>query len=259
VVKIADFGIAKIVAGRRPDGHEPGDASLESRATLPFGTPHYAAPEQRESSGEIDHRADIYSLGVVLYEMLTGELPQGKLQPPSSRARGIQIDVRLDEIVMRALNEKPELRYRTAMEFNSDVQTVRDDSRSTSLAPGSLKQDNHWKRRMVWLTMVGLALMVVWGIALVMARSTTSSIPPLAAGTRQGKTDREALASAVRELEQTWDSILNEQKEQVLDEATPGSLDPKRAKERTLRLNNLSARVTELGREIQRLSPTLEK
>ena len=79
------------------------------------------APEQRDRPASVDHRADIFSLGVVLYEMLTGELPGAQLQPPS---RKVHIDVRLDEIVLRALDVKPELRFPTATEFRQQVESV---------------------------------------------------------------------------------------------------------------------------------------
>lgn len=118
VVKIADFGIAKIV-GSDPvsAGRQEGEAA--AMASLPHGTPDYAAPEQAD--GNADHRADIYSVGVVLYEMLTGERPQGKIEAPSTR---VQVDIRIDEIVLRALEKAPELRFATAAEFRTRVEEI---------------------------------------------------------------------------------------------------------------------------------------
>jgi len=104
-VKIADFGIAALVGA----GGEPA------------GTPPYMAPEQVEPRSEVDHRADIYALGVVLYEMLTGERPGKQIEAPSKK---VQIDVRLDEIVLRALERKPELRYQQASDVKTMVETI---------------------------------------------------------------------------------------------------------------------------------------
>jgi serine/threonine protein kinase len=111
-VKVADFGLAKIL--NRQDLRLTGEGQV-------MGTLHYMAPEQVEHPLEVDHRADIFSLGVVLYEMLTGELPLGKFPPPS---RMVRVDVRLDEVVLRSLEKKPEQRYQHASEVKSDVQTI---------------------------------------------------------------------------------------------------------------------------------------
>ncbi len=113
-VKIADFGIAKILSGAP-------EADLTSTKGA-IGTPHYMAPEQMEKPQTVDHRADIFSLGVVFYEMLTGELPLGKFAPPSSRK--IEVDVRLDDVVLRALEKDPELRYQHASQVKTAVDTI---------------------------------------------------------------------------------------------------------------------------------------
>jgi len=118
-VKIADFGIAKIVgeSGSAVSAADPLNAgATPAPHSFPFGTPAYAAPEQ--ATGTADHRADIYSLGVVLYEMLTGERPKDDFVPPSKR---VQVDIRIDEIVLKALEKTPELRFATAAEFRTQV------------------------------------------------------------------------------------------------------------------------------------------
>jgi hypothetical protein len=86
-----------------------------------MGTPHYMAPEQIEHPGQVDHRADIYSLGVVFYEMLTGELPLGRFAPPSQK---VAIDVRLDNVVLRSLEKEPERRYQHASEVKTDINII---------------------------------------------------------------------------------------------------------------------------------------
>ena len=111
-VKIADFGIAKMVGDRVTD-------ITLTAAGARLGTPHYMAPEQIESPSAVDHRADIYSLGVVFYELLTGELPLGRFGPPSSKA---SLDARIDDIVMRALAKERELRQQSAGEVKTQVE-----------------------------------------------------------------------------------------------------------------------------------------
>ena len=122
-VKIADFGIAKMI------GSEPGRAELplspgigeQHSPTGIIGTPQYMAPEQLEHPQDVDQRADIYSLGVVFYEMLTGELPIGRFAPPSEKSA---VDPRVDEVVLRALEKEREKRYRTAGEVKTQVETI---------------------------------------------------------------------------------------------------------------------------------------
>ena len=113
-VKIADFGLAKIL------GREAQDLTLTGVKDI-MGTPHYMAPEQVEHPQDVDHRADIYSLGVVFYELLTGELPLGRFAPPS---RKVQVDVRLDEVVLHALEKEPDRRYQQASQVKTDVETI---------------------------------------------------------------------------------------------------------------------------------------
>jgi serine/threonine protein kinase len=135
-VKIADFGVAKIVARELSETTGDGAAAPElgrTEAGKVIGTPQYMAPEQLSDPLDVDNRADIYALGVVFYQMLTGELPVGKFERPSSKA---QIDVRLDEVVLRALEKKPELRYQQVSEVKTMVETIVSSADIPTVGPG---------------------------------------------------------------------------------------------------------------------------
>ncbi len=115
LVKIADFGLSRII------GNEGPALPTLTQTHQVLGTPRYMAPEQFEGSHSVDHRADIYSLGVVFYEMLTGELPIGRFESPSQK---VHIDVRLDEVVLRTLEKEPRRRYQAASEIKSDLYSI---------------------------------------------------------------------------------------------------------------------------------------
>jgi predicted Ser/Thr protein kinase len=112
-VKIADFGLAKLFRDKTDD-------ALTGTHQV-MGTPHYMAPEQIRGTRDVDHRADIYSLGVTFYEMLTGQLPLGRFPPPSKK---VHIDVRLDEVVLRTLEVEPEKRYQHASDVKTEVDQI---------------------------------------------------------------------------------------------------------------------------------------
>lgn len=111
-VKVSDFGLALLLS----------DSSAGPSPTMTqgmVGTPEYIAPEQRRGDGRVDHRADLYSLGVMLYEMLTGTLPCGAFEPPSRKA---EVDGKMDRVVIRAMQPEPDKRYQRASEVREDVQ-----------------------------------------------------------------------------------------------------------------------------------------
>jgi serine/threonine protein kinase len=111
-IKVADFGLAKRFDQK---------ATMLTQSNMAMGTPDYAAPEQYDSKADIDHRADLYALGVMLYQMLTGTVPRGSWQQPSVLCG---CDVRLDAIIVRALKTDRNQRFASAAEFKQAVQAV---------------------------------------------------------------------------------------------------------------------------------------
>ncbi len=155
IVKIADFGIARMMDESAGEGTSQGPHDLPPAHTLAGGTPDYAAPEQRASAPS-DHRVDIYSLGVVLYEMITGERPgSGVITPPSRRAA---VDMRIDEVVLKALQEEPDLRFKTVAEFRQHFEEAK-----KPMEPKTVDQDPRawWQRKRGLAAMIAVGLMGV--------------------------------------------------------------------------------------------------
>ncbi len=109
-VKVADFGLAKTVS----EG-----ATMLTETNVAMGTPDFMAPETFHPGIKIDARADIYAVGVMLCQMLTGSLPRGRFESPSDLVP--QMDVRFDAIVDKAMCTDRELRYSSAQEMRLDL------------------------------------------------------------------------------------------------------------------------------------------
>ena len=116
-VKIADFGLAK-----RFGDHADADAPALTMSNVAVGTPDFVAPEALDSDRVPDHRADLYAVGVMLYQMLTGKLPRGNYQLPSELNPGL--DPRFDEIVSKAMAANPDCRYASAGAVRADLDLV---------------------------------------------------------------------------------------------------------------------------------------
>jgi len=158
-VKIADFGLAKLIT-KAPD-----ERTL-TRQGLVMGTPHYMAPEQIEKPAEVDHRADIYSLGVVLYEMLTGELPIGRFAPPSEK---VHVDVRLDEVVLRALEKDVGRRYQAVTDVKTGIADLGDGVASADARRHVPPVESTRSRLALWavlLPIIGVLVSVVASIGM---------------------------------------------------------------------------------------------
>ncbi len=108
-IKVADFGLAKLFDA---------ESNFHTRTGTGVGTPAYAAPEQFELNAKIDHRADIYALGVMTYQMITGHLPRGVWRLPSHRAA---VDPQWDDLISHAMQIEPKDRFASVSEVKAKI------------------------------------------------------------------------------------------------------------------------------------------
>ncbi|HEX9103583.1 MAG TPA: protein kinase, partial [Polyangia bacterium] len=137
-VKILDFGLAKLSGPSQAMSHQTKTGSL-------LGTPHYMAPEQAENVKKVDHRADVYSLGCILFQMLTGRVPfpgEGfgevlvrhvREPPPLPSRLNPAVPPALEKIVLHALAKKPEFRFASMDDFRT---ALRDPERFSQTLDG---------------------------------------------------------------------------------------------------------------------------
>ncbi|MES2708831.1 MAG: serine/threonine-protein kinase [Verrucomicrobiota bacterium] len=111
ILKLADFGLAQLL---EHTGRNDGEWS-------PMGTPEYAAPELWDPHARLDERSDLYSLGAVFYEMLTGAPPRGEFQLP---ATALRLDRRVDSIIDGCMKQDPAHRYQTAAQVRQQLDDI---------------------------------------------------------------------------------------------------------------------------------------
>lgn len=175
VPKVIDFGIARAAGGTAGAG--------VTREGMLVGTPEYMSPEQAQGTGDVDIRTDVFALGVMLYELLVGDLPQGRDRwrsagltdllamirheqaprpstkaPTTTLARQLRTD--LDWVVLKALDKDRERRYGTVAELAQDVRAVLEHRPVQAGPPRLLYQVRKFARRhRVEVTFAGLALL----------------------------------------------------------------------------------------------------
>lgn len=196
-VKVADFGLARLMGleGETRSGNDSPPASISlTEAGKVLGTPQYMAPEQKDRPTEVDHRADIYSLGVVLYQMLTGELPDKTIEPPSKK---VILDVRLDEVVLRALEKEPAKRYQQASVLKTQVETI------AAVGHSPITKANSRSRTYRWAALA--AVMVVLYLAVSATVAYHKNIPEITSPDQMPSTEVEyGILDRLRKLNFDW-------------------------------------------------------
>jgi len=125
-VKVTDFGLAKNFV-KAP--------TMVTETHMVMGTPEYASPEQYDMHREVDHRADIYAVGVMAYQMLTGALPRGSWLPPSQLRPGL--DARIDGILTKAMMQDRAQRYQSITDMRRALEAILVQPPSQPLQPAA--------------------------------------------------------------------------------------------------------------------------
>jgi serine/threonine protein kinase len=123
-IKLLDFGIAKALS-----------PSQFTKTNLSMGTAYYMAPEQQQGRPDIDHRADLYAVGMVLYELITGKVAAGRFKLPGELIAGVPSEI--DHLIDKALNAEPNDRYAAAEEMRSVLPRLQSSSSQTAKGPST--------------------------------------------------------------------------------------------------------------------------
>jgi len=195
-VKVVDFGISKAV---KQGGEEAGESYRLTHTGLLLGTPLYMSPEQARGEESLDHRVDIWALGVMLYECLTGEVPfhaNNYLQiisqvltrdplPPSKLRPELGIPAAVETVVMRAMEKDRDRRYQTMADLERDLDRLLAGDQNVGLPAGVAPPpagDAVAGGRGRWQILTAAAIVVVAGLTVALRRPGEAGAPPVAPG-----------------------------------------------------------------------------
>jgi serine/threonine protein kinase/tetratricopeptide (TPR) repeat protein/TolB-like protein len=232
VIKVLDFGLAKLSLGA-VEAHSPNPdgEGLTSLGAIP-GTTQYMSPEQIRGD-ELDGRTDVFSLGVLLYEMATGQRPFAERnialtidavlhkQPVPPRVINAELPPSLEQILNKALEKNRQLRYQSPMELRTDLQALLHNTDSGAVkatrADVTPASESHWtvpvlRKRSTWFFVGAFLLAVAVGIGIFVTRTLRSgsrlsehakarrSVAVLGFRNLSGSPDQEWVSTAISEM-----------------------------------------------------------